>query len=215
MEEVSVVVRWAHLFLGITWIGMLYYFNFVQGGFFNVNSPSLRNKYKTSYAGLTPAKLRWFRWAAGILFISAIYILWKTNYLWSNYIFFSALMSLCMLINVLAFIWPAQQIALGLRKGDRIASSDRAFSALRTNHLFCIPICLCLIASLINGNESEELLTSLGSPAGSGLFIALLIIMGLELNILFGKQLSKFSQQAFAQTSVIFAGVLFIVLTFI
>ena len=99
MEEVSVVVRWAHLFLGIGWIAMLYYFNFVQGGFFNVNSPSLQNKYKTSYAGLTPAKLRWFRWTTGVLLITAIYMLWKTNNLWSDYIFFSVLMSLCMLIN--------------------------------------------------------------------------------------------------------------------
>lgn len=195
MEEVSVVVRWAHLLLGIVWVGILYYFNFVQGGFFNAGSPSPRNKFKTSYAGLTPVKLRWFRWMTGILLITAIYMLWKTNNLWSDYIFFSILMSLCMLINVLAFIWPAQQIALGLRKGDRIASTDRAFSALRTNKLFCLPICLCLISSFFNGNKPEYLLTNSSSQVGSGLFIALLIILGMELNILFGKQVSKSTQQ--------------------
>lgn len=200
MEEVSIVVRWAYLMLGIAWMGMLYYFNFVQGGFFNADTLSNPNKYKTSYAGLTPAKLRWFRWTATGLLFAAIYLLWKTNSLWSDYIFFSILMSLCMLINVVAFIWPAQQIALGLRKGDRKAASDRAFTALRTNNLFCLPICFCLIAAFINGSKSEQFLTSLGSQSGSGLFIALLVILGLELNIIFGKQFSKYSQQAVAQT---------------
>jgi len=185
MEEVSIVVRWAYLMLGITWMGMLYYFNFVQGGFFNADTLSNPNKYRTSYAGLTPAKLRWFRWTATGLLFAAIYLLWKTNSLWSDYIFFSILMSLCMLVNVIAFIWPAQQIALGLRKGD---------------NLFCLPICFCLIAAFINGPKSEQFLTSLGSQSGSGLFIALLVILGLELNIIFGKQFSKYSQQAVAQT---------------
>jgi len=39
MEEINFIARWGHLVFGITWIGMLYYFNFVQGGYFKSASP--------------------------------------------------------------------------------------------------------------------------------------------------------------------------------
>lgn len=215
MEEVNIVVRWGHLLLGVSWIGMLHYFNFVQGGFFKANSRIFFKKKHTSYASLIPVNLRWFRWITGIMLTTAMYLLWTTNSLFSDYIFFSVLMSLCMIVNVIVFIWPAQQIALGLKSGDRIEAADRAFSALRTNHLFCLLICLCLIFSF-GSNQSEQLLVNLFSEQKSlSLFVSFSIIIALELNIVFGRQLMKSSQQAFAQTSATLAGVLYIALTFI
>jgi uncharacterized membrane protein len=61
MDFIDFLVRWAHLLFGITWIGMLYYFNFVQGGYFKKASPEALADAKAHFA---PCALWWFRWGA-------------------------------------------------------------------------------------------------------------------------------------------------------
>lgn len=213
MEEVSVVVRLGHLLLGISWIGMLYYFNFVQGGFFKGN---IGTKSKFSfYSDLAPSTLRWFRLVTAIMIATAIYLLWKSNNLFNDYIFFAALMSLCMALNVLFFIWPAQQIALGLKSGDRSDAVERAFSASRTNDLLCIPVCICLIASMLNGYSVEHVLPRVNTDVGAGLLLSFGFILALELNVIFGQRLMRSSAQAMAQASAAIVFVLTVALTFI
>ncbi|MEQ8952654.1 MAG: urate hydroxylase PuuD, partial [Gammaproteobacteria bacterium] len=61
IELISILTRWLHLLFGITWIGMLYYFNFVQGGYFKQATPEALSDAK---AKLAPNALWWFRWGA-------------------------------------------------------------------------------------------------------------------------------------------------------
>ena len=197
MEEVSVVVRWGHLLLGISWIGMLYYFNFVQGGFFKSSYVVKKEQHNPDFSGLAPSALRWFRWVTGIMLTLAIYLLWKTNTLFNGYIFFSALMSICMVLNVFLFIWPAQQIGLGLKEGNRVQVAERAILAAQTNNLFCLPICYCIISSMFNGYSPKLAFTGF-SLSDFGLLLAFILVAALELNIIFGKRCLKASMQTMA-----------------
>jgi uncharacterized membrane protein len=58
-EFINFLIRWGHLLFGITWIGILYYFNFIQGGYFKQASPEGLADAK---AKLAPSALWWFRW---------------------------------------------------------------------------------------------------------------------------------------------------------
>ena len=71
-ELIEFLVRWGHVLFGIVWIGMLYYFNFVQGGYFKEASPEALADAK---AKLAPSALWWFRWGAMFTFITGLYLL--------------------------------------------------------------------------------------------------------------------------------------------
>lgn len=72
MEELNFIARWGHLLFGITWIGILYYFNFVQGGYFkNASAEGLAD----AKAKLTPNARWWFRWGAMFTFLTGVYLL--------------------------------------------------------------------------------------------------------------------------------------------
>ena len=212
MEEVSIVVRWAHLLLGITWIGMLYYFNFVQGGFFK--KECLRGE-TVAYAGLIPNTLRWFRWTAACAFAVAIYLLWSANSLFNDYIFISAVMGAAMLLNVCFIIWPAQQISLGMKSGNRVLTAERAILASRTNTLFCLPISYCILASMNKGYMPEYMLSGINAIGiNMNLSIALFVVLILELNVIFGRQILKTSTRVVAQSSMALTGILFFSLAY-
>ncbi len=207
MEEVSIVVRWAHLLLGITWIGMLYYFNFVQGGYFKKDC--LQGK-RIPYSGLVPNTLRWFRWVAALIFAIAVYLLWQVNSLFNDFMLISAIMSACMLINVCFIIWPAQQISLGFKKGDRSSAAERAILASRTNGLFCLPVSYCIFASMQKGYMPEHMLFGVNSSGvDMSLSVALFVVVALELNVVIGGQVLKASTHVVAQSSMGLAGILF------
>ncbi|MGH1429109.1 MAG: antitermination protein NusG [Arenicella sp.] len=213
MEEVSIVVRWAHLLLGITWIGVLYYFNFVQGGFFNTAEQQVLKK---TSSGLTPCTLRWFRWSTTLIFGFAIYLLWKVDGLFNHYILVTAMMVLFMFLNVRLIIWPAQQIALGFKQGDRMLAAERAILASRTNALFYLPMAYCMIASMNKGYLPEHMLSgSNASGLDFNLSIALFAIVALELNVIFGKRSIKTSMRTVVQTSMALTGVLFVSLVYL
>lgn len=212
MEEVSIVVRWAHLLLGITWIGMLYYFNFVQGGYFK--KECIRGK-KIPYSGLVPNTMRWFRWIATVIFSVAIYLLWQVNSLFNDYMLICAIMSICMLVNVCFIIWPAQQISLGFKQGDRAGAAERAILASRTNGLFCLPISYCIFASMQKGYMPEHMLSGINSSGvDMSLSIALFVVIALELNVILSRQVLKVSTQVVAQSSMALTGVLFFSLAY-
>src|ERR671931_391691 len=67
-EGLQFLLRWLHFLAGITWIGMLYYFNFVQTPFFATAEPPVRVGIITT--GLLERALWWFRWGAMITFIT-------------------------------------------------------------------------------------------------------------------------------------------------
>src|SRR2546422_10050193 len=63
------LARWAHFLAGVTWIGLLYYFNFVQGAYFNEADAGARSDATQK---LVPRALWWFRWGAALTFLTGI-----------------------------------------------------------------------------------------------------------------------------------------------
>ncbi len=185
MNFLDFLFRWAHVLFGITWIGMLYYFNFVQGAYFKEGSQEAVSDAK---AKLAPRALWWFRWGAMFTFITGVLLLLgmthKNNF--NNYIVIGATMGTLMFLNVWVVIWPQQKIALGMTEGDGPAAAAKALLASRTNTLFSAPMVFSMLASPHSGAWG-------GAGWGTGvggldLVIVLILILLLELNGLVGKQ---------------------------
>ena len=186
VEFINFLARWGHLLFGITWIGMLYYFNFVQGGYFKQASPEALSDAK---AKLAPSALWWFRWGAMFTFITGVILLMgvQGQNVMNDYIVIGAVMGTLMFLNVWLIIWPNQKIALGIVEGgDAAAAGAKALLASRTNTLFSGPMAYCMLASPHLGYGADNLLSVNGG--GTGMYVALAIIAAAELNGLVGKQ---------------------------
>jgi len=151
------LLRWFHYLGGITWIGLLYYFNFVQGPFMAEADPAAKS---TATQKLLPRALRWFRGGAIVTFLTGIAIIgkrlgesplgaaaWSTP--WAITILTGALFGTLMFFNVVLVIWPKQLIVIASAKaaasgGQANAAAPvaarRAFLASRTNVVFSIPM---------------------------------------------------------------------------
>jgi uncharacterized membrane protein len=153
---------WLHVLAGVAWIGLLYYFNFVQvpgvakaiaeaegGG----PGPAAINKY------LAPCALLWFRWAAVATWFTGAYILAKMGILGAAFTFqpgaavigVGAWLGTIMALNVWVFIWPNQKKILGLdgqtHAPEVIAKAKMvALMASRTNTMLSIPMLLSMTA---------------------------------------------------------------------
>lgn len=184
---INILARWSHLLFGITWIGLLYYFNFIQGGYFKAATPEGLADAK---AKLAPEALWWFRWAALFTFVTGVILL--ESVIRSNginpFIVLGATMGTLMFLNVWLIIWPNQKIALGMVEGDAAAAGGKALLASRTNTLFSGPMAFGMLA----GPHFTQ--SGLGYGAGAtsfpttGFWVALAVIAVLELNAIFGKQ---------------------------
>jgi uncharacterized membrane protein len=185
LDFINFLVRWGHLLFGIAWIGILYYFNFIQGGYFKQASPEGLADAK---AKLAPSALWWFRWGAMFTFITGVVLLMGVSgqKVMNDYIEVGALLGVLMFLNVWLVIWPAQQIALGMKEGDGPAAGAKALLASRTNTLFSAPMAFCMLASPHLGYSADHLVSANGG--GLGLYAAVAIVLVLEANALFGKQ---------------------------
>jgi uncharacterized membrane protein len=182
MDFIDFLVRWAHVLFGITWIGMLYYFNFVQGGYFKSASPEALADAK---AKLAPNALWWFRWGAMFTFVTGVYLLYYVGKInaFNDYIAIGALMGTLMFLNVWVIIWPNQKIALGMVEGDAPAAGAKALLASRTNVLFSAPMLFGMLAGPHFVGQGY------GTGAGGvDLWIAIAIIALLQINGMIGKQ---------------------------
>jgi len=157
MDEVLLFFRWIHFLAGVTWIGMLYYFNFVQTPFFGETDASVKN---AAVSKLLPRALWWFRWGAmftfgsGLLYYLYMYSKMGSAFYSSSYgvsITIGATMGVLMFLNVWLVIWPAQKViiastnkVLGGGEADPTAAgrAKRAALSSRTNTLFSIPMLL-------------------------------------------------------------------------
>jgi uncharacterized membrane protein len=202
-EFINFLARWGHGLFGITWIGMLYYFNFVQGGYFKEASPEGLADAK---AKLAPSALWWFRWGAMFTFITGVILLGAVyhNMQMNNYIIIGATMGTLMAANVWMVIWPAQKIALGLEEGgDKAAAGAKALLASRTNTLFSAPMLFAMFAG------PHYVGHGYGTPVGgTGLIVALVIIAAIELNGLKGKMGPITTVRGVIQSSLILTAVL-------
>ena len=181
---IDILARWGHLLFGITWIGILYYFNFIQGGYFKLASAEALADAK---AKLAPSALWWFRWSAMFTFVTGIILilgLQKVGEL-TPCIVMGVTMGTLMFFNVWFIIWPNQKVALGLMKGNISVSGAKALLASRTNTLFSGP----MIFSMLAGPHFVESGAGYGATAGSvGLWGALAIIAIIEINGIVGRQ---------------------------
>ena len=185
MDELfNMLFRWGHILVGITWIGLLYYFNFVQTEYFKEAEEEAR---KDAVAKLAPRALWWFRWAALFTFLTGVVLLYFITKRLNLDIIFGAIMGTLMMLNVWGIIWPNQKIVIGLKDGDMAVAGPKAALASRTNTLFSVPMLYFMVSSahyphggyLLAGNMSME-----------SFYVGLLIILAIEANAIWGKMLT-------------------------
>ena len=148
--------RWLHVMAGITWIGLLYYFNFIQ-------VPSMgKIKQDGSATAITkfiaPRALLWFRWAALVTWLTGAYYLERSGIGLANafllkgtaaYIGLGVWMGTIMLFNVWVLIWPNQKKVLGMVEATdeaRLKAARIALLASRTNTMLSIPMLFFMVA---------------------------------------------------------------------
>jgi len=185
MHELGLFLfRWLHVLFGIVWIGMLYYFNFVQGEYFKEATADAKSD---AVKKLAPRALWWFRWGAMATFITGVVLLLglvKAQNI-DLYIVFSATMATIMFLNVWLVIWPNQKIVCGLVPGNAAEAGPKALLASRTNVLFSAPMLFGMLASPHMGGQGASLLAT--GYSSTALTLVLLIIAALEANAIFGK----------------------------
>lgn len=173
------IFRWAHVLFGIVWIGMLYYFNFVQTEYFKEAEADAKSD---ALKKLAPRALWWFRWGAMFTFLTGLVLLHlvgaSTNIMGMPIIWIGALAGTFMFLNVWLIIWPAQQVVIGLKEGDGPASAAKAGLASRTNTLFSGPMLFGMLGS-------KHLFINDMSP--TGFYACVALIVALQANALFGK----------------------------
>src|SRR4026208_1916350 len=134
MEFTLFVLRWIHFLAGVTWIGILYYFNFVQTPFFAETEAAVRTG---AVQKLVPRALWWFRWGAMFTFLAGILIYIIRMSEMGGGLFYSSpygititvggLMGIIMFLNVWLVIWPNQQIVIAAT--NQVASGGQALPA--------------------------------------------------------------------------------------
>jgi len=201
---VEFIFRWAHVLFGITWIGMLYYFNFVQGEYFKEAEADAK---ADAMKKLAPRALWWFRWGAMFTFITGLYLLHaigaSTNIVGMPIIWIGAISGIFMFLNVWLVIWPAQQVVLGMKEGDGPASAAKAGLASRTNTLFSGPMLLGMLGS-------KHLY--IADISSTGFYACVLLIIALEANGLFGKMGPMASVKGVIHSSIGLTAVLWLML---
>ncbi len=148
---------WIHVLAGITWIGLLYYFNFVQ---VPALAEAASDEGGPGGAGITkyvaPRALWWFRWGAVVTWLSGAAYLLHLGILVDAFLLrgtslvigVGAWLGTIMLFNVWVLIWPNQKKILGMveASADEIAKARRvAFLASRTNTMLSVPMLMSMV----------------------------------------------------------------------
>ena len=156
------VFRWLHVISGIMWIGLLWYFNFVQ----IPNMGNIPDEQKPAISKvIAPAALWWFRYGAMATIITGLILAYVNGYIHEamtltlmedeiipNYLFIGIGMwlGIIMWFNVWFVIWPNQKKALGIVDADpdvKAASARTAMLFSRTNTLLSIPMLFCMVVA--------------------------------------------------------------------
>jgi len=155
--------RWLHVISGIMWIGLLWYFNFVQ----IPNMGNIPDEQKPAIGKvIAPAALWWFRWGAMATIVTGLILAWMKGYLWdalslgltdngdSMPIGIGMWLGIIMWINVWFGVWPNQNRALGIvdaSSEERSASTKAAILFLRANMLLSIPMLFFMVGKSHSG----------------------------------------------------------------
>ena len=149
----EMLLRWGHFLAGITWIGLLYYFNLVQTEYFKEAEASAKSD---AIQKLVPRALFWFRWGAAATFATGLGIFAVRGGGMSIDIYIGALLGTIMFLNVWLIIWPNQKIVIASAKqvaggGSALPEAAGALGtaglASRTNALFSVPMLFFMGAS--------------------------------------------------------------------
>ncbi len=152
-NSLAFLLRWVHLLTSVTWIGLLYYFNFVQGEYFKTADGGAKGDVIQK---LVPDALWWFRWAAMFTFLSGAFLIYL-KHLSGMGIMIGAVMGTIMFLNVWLIIWPNQKIVIASAKqlaagGEALPGAATALAkaglASRTNTLFSIPMLFFMASSI-------------------------------------------------------------------
>ncbi len=150
-------VRWLHVLSGVMWIGLLWYFNFVQ----IPSMPKIPDEQKPAIGKvIAPTALFWFRWAALATLITGLLLAMMNGYLVaaltltgtgaSKLIGIGMWLGIIMAYNVWMIIWPNQKIALGMVEADADAKKKAARTAMitsRFNTMFSIPMLYFMVGA--------------------------------------------------------------------
>ena len=169
--------RSLHVLFGIAWIGLLYYFNFVQAEYVKIADPDAKADV---FKKLAPNALWWFRWAALFTFLTGVILLHQIYVRIGTEIILGATMGTIMMLNVWGIIWRNQKIVLGMKEGDAAAAGAKAGLASRTNTLFSVPMLMYMVYSVHGGNVGMGI-------SMNALYVGLGIILAIEANAIWGK----------------------------
>jgi uncharacterized membrane protein len=152
-------MRWLHVLSGVMWIGLLWYFNFVQ----TPSMPKIPDAEKPAVSKvIAPTALFWFRWGAMSTLLTGALLAWMNGYLVTalslqkpfTAIGIGAWLGIIMWFNVWFIIWPNQKKALGIVSvppEEKAAAAKRAGMTSRINTMLSIPMLYCMVAQQNGG----------------------------------------------------------------
>ena len=153
------VFRWLHVLFGIMWIGLLWYFNFVQ----TRKMPEIPAELKPAISKfIAPEAMFWFRWSALFTVLMGLILAYNRGFVVQalalgfaetpvspahSFIGLGMWLGIIMMINVWGFIWPAQKISLGIVEADadaKAAAGRKGLIFSRINTLLSVPMLVCM-----------------------------------------------------------------------
>jgi uncharacterized membrane protein len=152
-------MRWIHIASGVMWIGLLYYFNFVQ----TPSMPKIPDEHKPAVSKvIAPAALFWFRWGAMSTIVTGLLLAMMSGYLIQAISLqkpFAAIgvgmwLGTIMWFNVWFIIWPNQKKALGIvtvTPEEKAAAAKLAGMTSRINTMLSLPMLYCMVAQQHGG----------------------------------------------------------------
>ena len=195
-----------HILFGIAWIGLLYYFNFVQTEYVKVADPDAKADVMKK---LAPNALWWFRWAAFFTFLTGLILIHQITARIGTEIILGVTMGTIMMLNVWGIIWRNQKIVLGMKDGDVATAAAKAGLASRTNTLFSVPMLMYMVYSA-HAPGSYLVLEDWSSLS---LIIGLAIIFIIEANAIWGKMLPVIASVRAVITSSFVLAIIFKLIT--
>ena len=153
-------LRWLHVISGVMWIGLLWYFNFVQ----IPSMPEIPDDQKPAISKvIAPLALCWFRWGAMATIVTGLLLAWINGYIVdalaigitggsgsTTLLGIGMWLGIIMWFNVWFVIWPNQKKALGIVEADAAAKAAAARTAMlfsRTNTILSVPMLFAMVGA--------------------------------------------------------------------